>query len=524
MKKKLLLFIAMLSLFVFVLAFSASAVEVDGIYYTVSGSGDNAYAEVSAENRANCKLENVVIPDTITVNGTTYKVTTIASSAWGNNYSSYTDNTKTNQFIKTLTIGANVNSIGSHAFRCLPYLETVVFDNHSATSAISMSNAEFMYNDLLTSVTFTENSKVSQIGGNCFAYCDSLETLSLLSSSLTSLGSNSLKNCKALTTLDFSKTSLTTLRGIWDTTSLTKIILPSTLKTIYGNGIQNTALKTLVLPHGIESLAKDALANNYSLYMLIMPKVSNDAAGFNTAPFNGAFPEVVIYAGENYTAITETGKIFAGYTVKHISEYDPTKTYTGKNLFYGATTCSNCNGLLGDTEFIFTDPTTNLREQRLCTHCGEGDVTNYAPIFKDLGYSFSLYSNSVLHNVAICHKSLQLYNEKFPDEQISAYGILTVLKSNVDETGVAFTDNGTAKDKVKHVDFSTKTVSYDIITMKVNGLNPELTTDQGVSYGDLEIYICGFIKVGDKTYYINDTSSEKLFGEITYNSLVEADK
>ena len=98
------------------------------------------------------------------------------------------------------------------------------------------------------------------------------------------------------------------------------------------------------------------------------------------------------------------------------------------------------------------------------------------------------------------------------------------MKSNVDETGVAFTDNGTAKDKVKHVDFSTKTVSYDIITMKVNGLNPELTTDQGVSYGDLEIYICGFIKVGDKTYYINDTSSEKLFGEITYNSLVEADK
>ena len=39
MKKKLVLFLAMLSLLVVMLSISAFAVEVDGIYYSLNGSG-----------------------------------------------------------------------------------------------------------------------------------------------------------------------------------------------------------------------------------------------------------------------------------------------------------------------------------------------------------------------------------------------------------------------------------------------------------------------------------------------------
>ena len=161
MKKKILLTLAIIAVFTCLFALAASAVEIKGIYYSVSGSGETAYATVTSENRTKCTLETVVIPATIEVGGVTYKVTTIEQNAFG------IVNGDPNAYIKHLTIGANVSAVEQHAFRRITTLQTVKIENTEAASPINFYNAQFMGCTGLTKVE-AKNAKVSSYGGNCF--------------------------------------------------------------------------------------------------------------------------------------------------------------------------------------------------------------------------------------------------------------------------------------------------------------------------------------------------------------------
>ena len=162
--------LSMAILLVCVFAISASAVEKDGIYYTLNGTGENAYAIVSTENRSSCTLETVVIPATIEVDGVTYKVTEIANNAFGQ------VNGEVNGKIKHLVIGANVSVVGEHAFRNITTLETVKIQNTDAASPISFYNAQFYNCTSLVSVE-AKNAKIQEYGDHCFWLCKNLVTV-----------------------------------------------------------------------------------------------------------------------------------------------------------------------------------------------------------------------------------------------------------------------------------------------------------------------------------------------------------
>ena len=89
--KKFLLMLSMIAVFACLFAISTfAATEIDGIWYDLSGSGENAVAKVTNDNATKCTLENVVIPETVTYKDVTYTVTTINDSAfsgspWGQN-------------------------------------------------------------------------------------------------------------------------------------------------------------------------------------------------------------------------------------------------------------------------------------------------------------------------------------------------------------------------------------------------------------------------------------------------------
>ena len=253
---------------------------------------------------------------------------------------------------------------------------------------------------------------------------------------------------------------------------------------------------------------------------MCIPALEEDGFDYASGFLHSLVPNVVIYAGNNPELLTSKISKLSNHQIKPFSEYVLGATYEKNTIFYGATTCATCNGLVGEKEFVFTDLVSEMKEQALCTNCGSGDVTKYAPVIKDLGFSYFQITHYVMHDIAINHASLEVYNSKVGnDKQISSFGVLTVLKSNAID-GKAFTDDGIAKDKVKHIDFSQSNYQkYDILSMKVGGLNPELNTDDGVSYADLEIYICGFVKLGNTIYYINNGASDTLIGEITFNSL-----
>ena len=484
MKKKILLLISMIAVLTCLFAISISAAELkDGIYYSFSGTGEDAVATVTADN-LNCTLTEVNIPETVEHGGVTYRVTTIAAHAFsGSSWSG-------NKTLQEITIPASVTSIGDHTFRNCTALQTVVIKAKNS-NGISLSNANFYGCTALTSVDMSE-SDVSVIGQYCFHGCSNLATL-LVSPELKTFGSVSLRYCTSLTTLDVSKTKLTDIKGIWGP-PLTQLVLPPTVTTIRGNGIQDTQLTTLVLPHGITLLEQNCIANNYSLYLMVFPVVSEDAS-IHSNLFNGATPEVVIYPGNNedasFTKLTGTGGPFASYTVLPFSEYDPTKTYSGKNFFYGADTCDVCNGLVDKSEEnkccgicsncgakdIFDNPEhttewtvigaylTGYTATNTCIYC-ENDINSEIidPLFTSKGYSCTVFDGviSIVQGFDINREAIARY-EELADKQVS-YGVVAtsvnkVADGNIDVVnkvdGVTAIDF-TAADKAEFTRFEIK--------------------------------------------------------------------
>ncbi len=509
MKKKILLAISMVAVLICLFAISVSAAtELGGLYYELSGTGENAIAKLTADN-VNCTIENVVIPETVEYNGVTYKVTELKESTFGGS------GWPGNKTIKSVVIPKSVTTIGNHTFRNCSNLESVTIKAKNE-NGISLSNANFYSCTSLIYVDMSE-SDITTLGQYCFWGCSVLTTIKF-SPRLTSAGNRSFNNCNALTSLDFRGTQLTTLQGVWSAKALTKIILPSTLTTIYSNGIQETALTTIVLPHGIESLATNSLANNSKLYMLVMPEVSEDSTGFNTAPFNGAFPEVVIYAGENYEAVTATGKMFSSYTAKPISEYDPTKTYTGRNLFYGATTCSKCNGLLAEEEtFNFTDYFSAFNKGKVCTHCLDVDKTaESGAMFEYFGYSVPQNgAEGIAVKYTVNTKAIENYNEM--TGKTLTYGLYAVTKKAVGESDIINAD-GTVVAGALVAEVPSK---YVIMELKMAGFQTSEQKEALFAFG-------AYVKVTDDTtvtydYLEKGTPAEgEKYCFVSYNDIIKS--
>ncbi|MBE6664420.1 MAG: leucine-rich repeat domain-containing protein [Ruminococcaceae bacterium] len=382
MKKKIILALVLVSALMCLFAISVSAVEVDGIYYSVSGSGETAYATVTSENRGSCTLETVVIPATIEVGGVTYKVTTIAQNAFG------IVNGDPNAYIKHLTIGANVSTVEQHAFRRITTLQTVKIENTEAASPINFHNAQFMGCTGLTKVE-AKNAKVSSYGGNCFDGCSSLVTVDY-PSTLTSLGASCFKDCTKLTSGDLFNTQITSI-GSWafgSCKSLANFKFPTTLTSIGNNCFLYCPVETFIFPHSMNSFGKDMLAHMSALKVIVMPAIDQGA----TLNFlYGTRPNVVIYSGDNVNDFKNSYSAFSGYDVQPFANYVPGTKYSTNTIFYGANkTCSICNGLYASEEaqFVFTDYMTDMKYGKLCSHCENVATTKTVDkMFTYLGYS-----------------------------------------------------------------------------------------------------------------------------------------
>ena len=135
-------------------------IVVDGNYaYVVRTSGEERYVEVV---RYIGSVEEVIIPDTINVDGEEIKVTTIGERAFYDN-----------DTITSVTIGNNVTSIGERAF----------YDCSS-----------------LTAVTFGENSQLTTISSSAFEGCSSLTSI-IIPDSVTSIGYRAFYGCGLLTSI-----------------------------------------------------------------------------------------------------------------------------------------------------------------------------------------------------------------------------------------------------------------------------------------------------------------------------------
>ena len=216
--------------------------EYNGFEYVVSvDSEGNKYITIIVYNGT---YTNVVIPNTINLDGEDIPVATIGDYAFSKNYA-----------ITSVTIGDNVTSIGEYAFYNCSNITTVTVGENSLLTSIAdyafygcssltsivipdsvttIGSYAFHNCSNLNTVTIGENSQLTSIADYAFYGCSSLTSI-VIPDSVTTIGSYALYGCSNLATVTFGENSQLTSIGSYAfryCPSLTSIIIPGSVTTI----------------------------------------------------------------------------------------------------------------------------------------------------------------------------------------------------------------------------------------------------------------------------------------------------
>ena len=140
----------------------------------------NKYITITGYNASDT---DVVIPESINVNGENIIVKTIADNAFYNN-----------DAITSVTISDSVTSIGDYAFYDCSSLTSIYIPD----SVTTIGSYAFRYCSNLTIVTCGENSQLTTIGEHAFSGCSSLTSI-YIPNSVTTIGSYAFYDCSSLT-------------------------------------------------------------------------------------------------------------------------------------------------------------------------------------------------------------------------------------------------------------------------------------------------------------------------------------
>ena len=152
--------------------------KVDGIYYDTIVGSDNVKVTSGAKDYSG----DIVIPSTVTYEGTTYNVTAIGTHAFSNV-----------QALKSVTIGNGVTTIEDMAFYACKNLATINIPN-SVTTIGTMA----FHSCSFTSLTI--GNGVITIGYGAFMSCTSLTNLTI-GNSVTTIAKAAFYNCTSLDTI-----------------------------------------------------------------------------------------------------------------------------------------------------------------------------------------------------------------------------------------------------------------------------------------------------------------------------------
>ena len=164
----------------------ASNTQVDGIWYDFNNSTMTASVTYQGDSYYDYHGEYsgaVVIPETVTYNGTTYSVTCIGNYAFDECSS-----------LTSIAIPNSVTSIGNYAFENCSSLTSITIPDN----VTKIGSSAFYKCSSLTSATI--GNGVTIISNNLFSYCSSLVS-AIFGSSVTSIGNNAFEYCSSLTSI-----------------------------------------------------------------------------------------------------------------------------------------------------------------------------------------------------------------------------------------------------------------------------------------------------------------------------------
>ena len=237
--KKIFLLLTMVLMLSCLFAIGVSAVDIDGIDYSFSGTS----ATITSANKAYAK-ENVVIPATVTYEGTTYTVTKIGEDAFYGNTT-----------IKTLTFEnvENIQSIGKNAFRdCSALTGAYEFTGLKTIGWYAFRNCATA-SDSYLAIKLPVIETIGGSGGDTHVFSYSGLKEIYIGNTINAINLNSFTDCKSLWKIEMQN-------GVKDSFSFSNYTFDGC-----------TALKAFSIPEGTKKLPGRMFRNCSSLTAVYLP-------------------------------------------------------------------------------------------------------------------------------------------------------------------------------------------------------------------------------------------------------------
>ena len=342
-KRLLILALALFAVLQTAWAYDFSATSPSGhtLYYEIiSGTTNVGVVRPGAgENYNNYVSGNMVIPDAVTHNGTTYNVTELRPILGSSSY--YYGSFESCSGLTSVTIPNSVTSIGEYAFYNCSGLTSVTIPN----SVTSIGESAFRGCSGLTSVTIPNS--VTTIGERAFYNCSGLTSVTI-GNSVTSIGNSAFSGCSGLTsvTIPNSVTSIGS-SAFQYCSGLTSVTIPNSVTTIGGAAFQYcSGLTSVTIPNSVTSIGSYTFEACNSLISVTIP---NSVTSIGNYAFYNCSGLTSVTIPNSVTSIGYAA--FSGCSGLTSVTIPNSVTYIGNSAFNG------CTNLLDVTSLAVTPPT-----------------------------------------------------------------------------------------------------------------------------------------------------------------------